>query len=346
MPNMPNMPNKRLLLQWIGHSDLRAMAVSLPTAQREEILAEIKGPVPEGRDVGPTKTLLDTQSFDEICLLSNYRAEWNKLYLDWLGGKSKLVRVDLKKPTDYVSIFQIADAEMAKIRKRSDWGEIELCLHLSPGTPAMAAVWLLLGKTRYPETFDETFAGRSWVTEIPFDLTIDVIPDLLRNLDLRLRQLAAESPGEILGFEQIAGDCQALRIAVGRAKRAAMRSVPVLLLGESGTGKEMFARAIHDAGPRRNGPFVPVDCTAISHLKSGGLAARRGIPCVSKARLFCRRTSEKSPPRWCYPARFSRDNSRGEPFRLSPPGLQFSCRVRLSVRSPERTNSLESSRVH
>ena len=171
---LASMPNKRLLLQWIGHSDLRAMAISLPAAQREEILAEVKGPVPQSGDVGPTKTLLDTQSFDEICLLSNYRAEWNKLYLDWLGGKAKLVRVDLKKPTDYVSIFRIADAELAKVRKRTDWADIELCLHLSPGTPAMADVWLLLGKTRYPATFYETFAGRSWVTEIPFDLTIDV----------------------------------------------------------------------------------------------------------------------------------------------------------------------------
>ncbi len=290
------MPTKRLLLQWIGHSDLRAMAASLPEPHRDAILAEIKGPVPDGLtkrgldpgdsrenhgeqrdarvpvpvlsgpggDVGPTKTLLDTQPFDEICLLSNYRPEWNKLYRDWLGAKAKIVRAALEKPTDYVSIFQIADGELAKIRKRTDWPDIELCLHLSPGTPAMAAVWLLLGKTRYPATFYETFAGKSWVTQIPFDLTIDVIPEVLRNPDLQLRHLAAESPSEITGFEQITGDCQALRIAVGRAKRAAMRSVPVLLLGESGTGKEMFARAIHDGGPRRKGPFVPVNCAAVS----------------------------------------------------------------------------------
>jgi hypothetical protein len=111
------------------------MAVSLPAAERDQILAEIRGRVPEGGDFGPTKTFLDTQSFDEIWLLSNYRAEWNRLYLDWLGGKAKLVRVDLKKPTDSISIFRIADAELAKVRKRADWGEIELCLHLSPGRP-------------------------------------------------------------------------------------------------------------------------------------------------------------------------------------------------------------------
>jgi len=37
----------------------------------------------------------------------------------------------------------------------------------------------------------------------------------------------------------------------------------ILVLGETGTGKELFAQAIHDEGPRANGPFVTVNCAAI-----------------------------------------------------------------------------------
>lgn len=254
----------RLVLQWIGHSDLRAMAASLPVAQRDEIMDQVKGERPKEGDLGPIKTLLSTQDFDEVRLLSNYPIAWNKKYVNWLGAKAEVVPADLKQPTDYKAIFNIADSELAAIRNRKDWAETELCLHLSPGTPAMAAVWLLLGKTRYRATFYETFAGRSWVTEVPFDLTIDVIPEILRNPDSHLQHLASQSPSEIEGFGDIVGDSRAIRDAVGRATRAAIRGVTVVLLGESGTGKEMFAQAIHKASPRRDKHFLAINCAALS----------------------------------------------------------------------------------
>ncbi len=50
---------------------------------------------------------------------------------------------------------------------------------------------------------------------------------------------------------------------LGLLKRAAPSEVPVLLLGESGTGKELAARALHAASERREGPFVPVECSGL-----------------------------------------------------------------------------------
>jgi len=45
--------------------------------------------------------------------------------------------------------------------------------------------------------------------------------------------------------------------------KAAQSTHPVLILGESGTGKEMVAKAIHNSGPLRNKPFIPVDCGSL-----------------------------------------------------------------------------------
>src|SRR5688572_21107202 len=153
------MSPKRIVTQWIGHSDLRAMAASLDPGERAEILKAIRAEPAKTGDLGPIKTLVTTQPFDEVRLLSNYPSAWSKKFASWLGGKPVVNQVELSKPTDYKAIFQAADAELAAIRSRKDLGTTQLCLHLSPGTPAMAAVWLLLGKTRYPAIFYETFGG-------------------------------------------------------------------------------------------------------------------------------------------------------------------------------------------
>ncbi len=65
-------------------------------------------------------------------------------------------------------------------------------------------------------------------------------------------------------FERIVGESAALRESIDLAKRVAESSATsVLILGESGVGKELFARAIHGESPRKQGPFMEVDCAAI-----------------------------------------------------------------------------------
>ena len=65
----------------------------------------------------------------------------------------------------------------------------------------------------------------------------------------------------------ILGESPLIRAAVQTAQRAAGTNSTVLLLGESGTGKEVFAHTIHQWSPRRDKPFVVVNCVALSeHL--------------------------------------------------------------------------------
>jgi hypothetical protein len=78
------------------------MAASLTASRREALLAKLGGALPKDGDLGPTKTLLTTQTFDEVRLLSNYSAEWGKWFVGWLSVKADLVQVALDKPTDYV----------------------------------------------------------------------------------------------------------------------------------------------------------------------------------------------------------------------------------------------------
>lgn len=63
-------------------------------------------------------------------------------------------------------------------------------------------------------------------------------------------------------FGAMRGTSTVMRQIFAILERASRTAAPVLFLGESGTGKELAARAVHDASPRRNGPFVVFDCGA------------------------------------------------------------------------------------
>lgn len=64
-------------------------------------------------------------------------------------------------------------------------------------------------------------------------------------------------------FPDIIGRSPAMQQVFNLMSRVIPASSPVLIQGETGTGKELVARAIHYNGPRREGPFVPVNCGAI-----------------------------------------------------------------------------------
>lgn len=65
-------------------------------------------------------------------------------------------------------------------------------------------------------------------------------------------------------FSDILGDSAAIHNAKKLAKSFSDSQFTIMLYGQTGTGKELFAQSIHNASPRRNGPFVAVNCTALS----------------------------------------------------------------------------------
>lgn len=64
-------------------------------------------------------------------------------------------------------------------------------------------------------------------------------------------------------FGQLVGDTRAMKEVYRLLELAAPSAAPVFIWGESGTGKELAARTIHDLSPRKQGPFVPINCAAI-----------------------------------------------------------------------------------
>ena len=72
-------------------------------------------------------------------------------------------------------------------------------------------------------------------------------------------------PSEKSSFGPALGQSLAMRTIFGVLERIAPTEATVLLMGETGTGKDVLARAIVEHSARKNGPFVVVDCGAVSY---------------------------------------------------------------------------------
>ena len=85
--------------------------------------------------------------------------------------------------------------------------------------------------------------------------------------DLRGRDRLENIDEEVVevkhSFEEIVGSSAAIKRVMGLAEVVAPTDATVLILGETGTGKELIARAIHRMSPRRNLPFITLNCAAI-----------------------------------------------------------------------------------
>ncbi|HKA89025.1 MAG TPA: sigma-54 factor interaction domain-containing protein, partial [Haliangiales bacterium] len=240
----------RVLFAWVSYADRRAAAGDTETGL---------GPIACAASTG--------RRFDEIVLLSSHEEPQTKAFAGWLRARAKVPLVihqeKLADPTEYREVHDAAVRAVLAARQRQG-RDAELTYHLSPGAPAMAAIWILLAKTRFPAELIESSKSRGvWTASVPFDLSAELLPELLHRADAELVEHSAELPPDVPGFASIVHRSAAMRRLVARARRVAFRRVPVLIEGESGTGKELIARAIHQASAAGGAPFIAVNCGAL-----------------------------------------------------------------------------------
>jgi len=173
----------------------------------------------------------------------------------------------------------------------------------------------------------------------PFRMEV-LVGTLRAALDERRLREAVQGRGEPpAGAGGIVAESPAMKRLLALVARAAEVDSPVLIRGESGSGKELVARALHAMGPRRDEPFVPVNCSAIpeqllesllfGHRRGAFTDAREDRPGLFQAShggtLFLDEVGDMPPPLQAKLLRTLQDS------RIQPLGAQESVEVDVRV---------------
>jgi two-component system response regulator HydG len=144
-------------------------------------------------------------------------------------------------------------------------GGLELLKRVRESHPHIAVIVLTQYGTIESAVEATRMGAADYVTK-PFH-----VPELRTKLDRVLHSLEIDQENRVLreqlrsrpGFGGLIGVSPKMQRVYRLIEKVSQHKYPVLVLGESGTGKELVARSIHFSGPRRNEPFVPVDCSAL-----------------------------------------------------------------------------------
>jgi len=182
-----------------------------------------------------------------------------------MGTLLKAVAMSLPAMRDLRELRGTFEEELRKIL---DARRVELRDGRVTHTPLDAAVSVAVAAGPLPlgaidVTFDRPNATLdAWDTQLLDEARGVASLILLLDRAYRAGTMAA-ARGQFDGAAPIIGTSVAIRAVRERIDRVAATNFTVLIEGESGSGKELVARQIHDLSPRRNRPFVAVNCAAI-----------------------------------------------------------------------------------
>jgi DNA-binding NtrC family response regulator len=245
--SVPPPQKDKWLVSWIGGTDLAA--------------AKADGKEGEGPIAAALKGL---PSFDRVLLLTNYDVDESSRFVDWLKASVKdtpidMVVVPLNSPIDYSEIYEKITAQLTAQGLPNE--KVELTYHLSPGTPAMVVNWILLARTLFPARLIQTSKGKlPQAVDMPLRLARAFLPRYNEGRG-RLAEYFSDSEPR---FNTMVYRSQKMRDVVLQAHKMAQFGVSVLIHGETGTGKDLLAKEIHLKSRRANGPYVPINCGALT----------------------------------------------------------------------------------
>ncbi len=186
--------------------------------------------------------------------------------IERLAAKAGFDVVTCASGTEAMRILMRRPADLAMVDLRMpDVNGLDLLRQIRTGVPGCEVI-LMTGYAAVDSAVEAIKLGaREYLTKpFDFDRLRQLLGDIRLELERRVQVVALESQvARQLEFCGMLGRSPVMQEVFSLIQRLAPHAKVVLLSGETGTGKELAARAFHQAGPRRNRPFVTINCSAV-----------------------------------------------------------------------------------
>jgi DNA-binding NtrC family response regulator len=180
-----------------------------------------------------------------------------------IGTASKSLRLVVVEGVDAGASVEVTEQLTVGKSDRSDFVLTDPTVSRRHLTAEPSAIGL---RIRDRGSRNGTWSGdeRLYDAEVPEGGELRLGNTRLRVESSEATEKKASDEAKRTSFGRFVGSAPVLAPLYRKLEKAAPSSATILLEGESGTGKELLAEAIHDESPRRDGPFVVVDCGAVA----------------------------------------------------------------------------------
>ena len=140
-------------------------------------LTDLKSSRGDEEGIGPIGQAVKQHDYFAVDLISNSPKKDGVVYAEWLrtltDATITIHQVKLSSPMHFGEVFEAADEIVGKVLSS---GARQLVFHLSPGTSAMTAMWLVLATTKYPaELIASSKETGVYTPEFPFEIAADYV---------------------------------------------------------------------------------------------------------------------------------------------------------------------------
>lgn len=228
----------------------------------------------EGKE-GSIISILNQREFDDLYILYNdarYLPYASEILLysqkRFPNLKVRYQEAESLNPIDYNMVYPAMVAAVQDILKEEGTKDVEYTISLTSGTPTMHSCWILIVMGGIIDARLIQSSREEGIQDVTFSL--DDFPHINTERKTKIELTKAARENVILrkrvldSYSQLIGEHQSIIQVKEQIDNLAKYDIPVFIGGESGTGKEVVSKLLHYNSPRKEGPFVAVNCGSIS----------------------------------------------------------------------------------